>query len=123
MKIIKKLLYLLQLEEYNTGRYLMWLKNNDINRLGERISALKLTARIYLIFVLVILLSFFSSAEKAVKHANNLIAPPFSFLEEILVVLAKIKLFFYPKLIKIIITGSYGNNPGLNLLTSPGFLK
>lgn len=108
MKKIKKLLYLLQLEEYDTDRYFMWLKKNDVNRVEERKNVLKWTARIYLIFVLTILLSVFSSREKAVGYANNLIIPLFSFFEEILVLLAKIKLSLYPKLIRIVITGSYG---------------
>lgn len=105
---IKKLLYLLQLEEYDTDRYFMWLKKNDINRIQERKSCLRWTARIYLIFILTILLSVFSSREKVMGYANDLIIPLFSFFEEVLVLLAVIKLSFYPKLIKIVITGSYG---------------
>jgi len=108
MKKIKKLLYLLQLEEYDIGRYFAWLEKNDINRFEERKSSLKWTARICSIFALTILLSAFSSREKAVGDANKLAIPLFSFLEEASVLLTKIKLSFYPKPIRIVITGSYG---------------
>lgn len=79
MKKIKKLLYLLQLEEYDIGRYFAWLEKNDINRFEERKSSLKWTARICSIFALTILLSAFSSREKAVGDANKLAIPLFSF--------------------------------------------
>lgn len=117
MKKINKLLYLLQLEEYDTERYFFWLKKNDINRFEEKKSALKWTARIYLIFVLAILLSVFSPIEKMVGSANNLVAPFFSFLEEVLVFLAKIKLSLYPRLTRIVITGSYGKTTFKEMLT------
>lgn len=116
MKIIKKLLYLLQLEEYDTERYFIWLKKNDINRFVERKSALKWTTRIWLIYIFTTLLSVFFPIEKAVEHANNLATPLFAFIEEIYVFLAKIKLSFYPKLTKIVITGSYGKTTFKELL-------
>ena len=41
MKEVKKSLYLLQLEEYQTERYLSWLKKHPIKKLEERKKALE----------------------------------------------------------------------------------
>ena len=108
MKEIKKLLYLLQLEEYQTERYFSWLKKHLIKKLKERKNKLRWTLRAIFTLLISVLLSPFIKASQAVGFANNLLGPIFQSIEEIIVLLAKVKLNFYPNLIKIIITGSYG---------------
>jgi len=108
MKEIKKLLYLLQLEEYQTKRYLSWLKKHPIKKLEERKNKLRWTPRVIFTLVISALLSPFIKAERAVGFTNRLLEPIFELVEEIIVFLAKLKLKFYPHLVKIIITGSYG---------------
>lgn len=108
MKEIKKLLYLLQLEEYQTERYLSWLKKHPIEKLEERKNKLRWTPRVIFTLVIAALLSPFIKAKRAVGFTNRLLEPIFEVVEEIIVFLAKLKLKFYPHLVKIIITGSYG---------------
>ena len=108
MKEIKKLLYLLQLEEYQTERYLSWLERHPIKKLKERKNKLHWTPRAIFTLLVSVLLSPFIKANRAVGFANDLLRPIFQSIEKIIVLLAKIKLNFYPNLIKIIITGSYG---------------
>jgi len=108
MKEIKKLIYLLQLEEYQTERYFSWLKKHPIEKLEERKNKLRWTPRVIFTLVISALLSPFIKAERAVGFTNRLLEPIFELVEEIIVFLAKLKLKFYPHLIKIIITGSYG---------------
>lgn len=108
MKEIKKSLYLLQLEEYQTKRYLSWLKKHPIKKLKERKNKLHWTPRAILTLLVSVLLSPFIKTNQAVGFANNLLGPIFQSIEEIIVLLAKVKLNFYPNLIKIVITGSYG---------------
>lgn len=108
MKEIKKLLYLLQLEEYQTERYFSWLKKHPIKKLEERKNKLRWTPRVIFTLVISVLLSPFVKAERAVGFANRFLEPIFEVVEEIIVLLAKLKLKFYPHLVKIIITGSYG---------------
>lgn len=116
MKKIKKLLYLLQLEEYQTDRYFSWLKKYQIENLEERKNKLRWTSRAILTLLISVLALPFLGANQAIGFANKLLNPLFQFLEEIIVSLAKIKLKFYPHLIKIVITGSYGKTTFKELL-------
>lgn len=108
IKKIKKLLYLLQLEEYQTTRYFDWLKKNKIERLEERKGKLKITPRIILTFFFSFFLISFGGLPKGVGLANNLLSFIFGILGKLVIFLAKIKLKFPRHLIKIVITGSYG---------------
>ncbi len=108
MKDLRKLLYLLQLEEYQTSRYFDWLKRNNIADLEERKKKLVLTPRIVLTFVFSLLFLPFFGEKKSIGMSNKIIGVFFKILEEILVFLAKTKLYFYPNLVRIVITGSYG---------------
>ncbi len=105
---LKKLLYLLQLEEYQNSRYFAWLKKNKIELLEERKNKLKYTPRIILTLIFSFVLSPLLGLKKAVGTANNILAYVFLFLGKIIIFLAAIKLKFFPNLIKIVITGSYG---------------
>lgn len=105
---LKKLLYLLQLEEYQTSRYFAWLKKNKIEFLEERKNKLKYTLRIIFTFVFSFVLSPFLGLKKAVGTANSILVYVFLFLGQIIIFLAVIKLKFYPNLVKIVVTGSYG---------------
>ncbi len=63
-----------------------------------------------MILILVISLPkrIFSSPSGSLAQANQIVAPIFTLAQETISFLAKIKLLFYPKLKKIVITGSYG---------------
>jgi len=80
------------------------LKNTKQERKGK----LRWTPRAFFTLLISVSLSPFVKANRAVSFANNFLDPIFQFIEEIVVLLAKIKLNFYPNLTKIIITGSYG---------------
>lgn len=108
MEKLRKLLYLLQLEEYQTPRYFSWLKKNNLNQFSENKKKLKFTFRVLMILFISLPLSVFWGGEKVVGLANEVTGFFFRVLEEVLVFLAKIKLKFYPNLVKIVITGSYG---------------
>lgn len=107
-KNLRKLLYLLQLEEYQTARYFAWLKKNKIENLQEKKGRLKITPRIVLTFFFSFFLMPFGGLVKGIGLANNFLAFIFGILGKLVIFLAKIKLKFFPHLIKIVITGSYG---------------
>jgi len=108
MTAVRKYLYLLQLEEYETKRYFRWLEQNKIDDLEERKSKLKKTPRLLLILIISRPLSLFLGDGRAIGLANNLLSPFCTLGVSILVFLAKIKLLFCPRLVKIVVTGSYG---------------
>lgn len=113
----RKLIYLLQLEEYDTERYLDWLKKNDIEKLEERKNHLKETLRVKSTFLLTHLFSILTNKENAVAKANEINKIIFKLIEEILVKIAKLKLQFYSHLTKIVITGSYGKTTFKEMLS------
>lgn len=113
----RKLIYLLQLEEYDTERYLDWLKKNDIEKLEERKNHLKETIRVKLTFLFTHLFSILTNKENAVAKANEINKIIFGLAEEILVKIAKLKLCLYPKLTRIVITGSYGKTTFKEMLS------
>lgn len=117
MNKIKKLLYLLQLEEYFTDRFNLWLKTNEIDLLKENKGKLKWTLRVKIVYFLSVIFSSLTKSERAVALSNNLIDPFFKVIIKIIVVAAKIELAFFPDLTKIIITGSYGKTTFKELLT------
>jgi len=104
----KKLLYLLQLEEYQSKRYFCWLENNDIGQLREIKGKLKWTQRTTLTAILAFPVSLILGKKQAVGWTNIFLSFLFELIEAIIVLLARIKLKFYPRLIRIVITGSYG---------------
>jgi UDP-N-acetylmuramoyl-tripeptide--D-alanyl-D-alanine ligase len=104
----RHLLYLLQLEEYRGKRFLAWLAGNDINRLQEENSRLKVTPRIIATLLLSLPWQIFFSPSRAIFFANYFLTRVFALIEFLLVFLAGTKLKFYPNLIKIVVTGSYG---------------
>lgn len=108
LSLFKKYLYLLQLEEYDSSRFLDWLKKYKIENLEERKKKLVFTPRIFLTGILSFFISIFINSKTSIVTANNSVSIFFCLIEEIVVILAKIKLKAHPKLINIIITGSYG---------------
>lgn len=104
----KKLLYLLQLEEYQNSRYWRWLRKHPLSRLKEKKGKLKITPRIAFIFFFYFPLSFFLKKEVAIAQANQITNKLISPIRRLIIALAKAKLSLYPHLKKIIITGSYG---------------
>ena len=117
MKALKKLLYLLQLQEYQTSRYEAWLKRFAIQDLVERKNQLHLTARIIFTLAIALIIVPLLGSQKAVALANEILRQLFWVAETIIVLLAQIKLSFYPQLIKIVITGSYGKTTFKEMLT------
>jgi len=117
MKTIRKLLYLLQLEEYQTDRYLSWLKKNNIGKLIENKGKLKYTLRIRLTLAIALLTFPFVGAKRSVMLANILVSVPFKIASEALYLLAMTKMHFYPNLTKIVVTGSYGKTTFKEMLS------
>lgn len=105
---LRKLLYLLQLEEYQTSRYFSWLKTYPIEKLEEKKGKLCWTTRIILTMIFSLLLAPFWGEKKAIGIINNILSYNFRFGGELIVFLAKIKLKFFPDSIRIVVTGSYG---------------
>ncbi|RLC35455.1 hypothetical protein DRH14_00995 [Candidatus Shapirobacteria bacterium] len=114
---LKKYLYLLQLEEYDNQRFISWIKKNDIDQLTEKKGKLKYTLKIISIFPIVILLSPFFKTTKSIIVANNFLNIFRFIIKKTTIFLAKTKLLFFPKLHKIIITGSYGKTTFKEKLT------
>jgi len=108
VKKIKRLLYLLQLEEYQTDRYYSWLKRNNINNLQERKKQLVWTSRAVSTFLIALLLTPVLGPERAVGLANGVVSLPFWLIKKQIAFRAKLKLRSHPQLIRIVITGSYG---------------
>lgn len=117
MKLIRKYLYLLQLEEYQSDRFTRWLEKYDINSLEENKGRLKNTWRIKITAVGASILSFFVGLRSAITIVNNFLTNIFWLGQQIIIALAWIKLQFYPKLIKIVITGSYGKTSFKEMLS------
>lgn len=117
MEKIRKLIYLLQLEEYNTERFLNWLSKNSIEDLKEKKNHLKITLRVLLTFFLTSLLLPFTKDEKAVAIANMINKRIFQLIEGLIFLAAKIKISLYPDLKRIVITGSYGKTTFKELLS------
>lgn len=117
MEKIRKLIYLLQLEEYNTERFLNWLSKNPIENLKEKKSHLKVTPRVLLTFLLTFFLLPFTKDKKAVTVANLINKRVFHLIEEIICFLAKVKISLYPNLKRVVITGSYGKTTFKELLS------
>lgn len=114
----RKLLYLLQLEEYETERFFAWLMKNKINLLEERKGKLTTTFRVSVTYLISRITGIFLTEEKSVGLANEIVNPFFAILEEVIVVLAQFKLLMFPSLIRIVITGSYGKTTFKEILTS-----
>lgn len=108
MEKFRKLLYLLQLEEYQTERYFKWLQNHPLDELEERKDQLRWSLRMVSTAGLSLLLDPVIGDKRAIGSINIILNPIFRFLGELIVFLAKAKLKLYPKLFRIVITGSYG---------------
>lgn len=108
MKDLRKLLYLLQLEEYQTERYFNWLRKNRIADLEERKRKLVVTVRVVLILIFSLPLLPFLGKQGSIGISNKIVGAFFRLFEEVLALLAKTKLYLYPNLVRIVITGSYG---------------
>jgi len=117
MGTIKKLLYLLQLEEYQTDRYLSWLKKNNIGKLTENKGKLKYTLRVRLTLAIALFTFLFVGVQRSVMLANVLVSIPFKMASEALYLLARAKMQFYPNLTKIVVTGSYGKTTFKEMLS------
>lgn len=100
MSHLRKHLFLLQLEEYQADRYNEWLHYYRIEDLQERKKQLVITPRIVLTAPLAFLLG--------VPAANWLVGFFFKIAGFLLTRLAAVKLRCYPRLTRIVITGSYG---------------
>lgn len=98
---LKNLLYLAQLEEYDISRIEKWLTDNPNKTVNENKKKLIWTSKAKLIF--------FLSHFIPLLTVLRLLSPLDNISKIIFVNLAKIKLIlFHPKLITIVITGSWG---------------
>lgn len=117
IKHLKKLLYLLQLEEYQTDRYRSWLEKHSIAHLEERKNKLHWTARTILTLLLSLPLSQIIKGEQAVRDANIVLKPFFKLIEKIIILAATVKIRSSPPSARIIVTGSYGKTTFKEMLT------
>lgn len=117
VKNLRKLLYLLQLEDYQSKRYFHWLEKNQIEDLIENKNHLRLTLRVFLTAFFSLIIGPFLGFKKAVGRSNGLLNRFFFWLGKILIFLAGLKLKFFPHLIKIVITGSYGKTTFKEMLS------
>jgi len=105
----RNLIYLAQLEEYDSNAIKNWLQNNPNKEVIEIKSHLKLTKKTCLIYFLTLIFSPFLGNQKALLLSLKLLAPFDTFIKTILISLAKIKFkIFNKKTIVIGITGSWG---------------
>lgn len=114
---VKKLIYLLQLEEYNNKRFLLWLKKYNINNLNEVKKNLVLTFRARIILCVTLFFSPIIKPDRTITFTNKVFDMFVHGITFILIHTAKIKLYFYPNLTKIIITGSYGKTTFKEMLS------
>ncbi len=108
IKRLRKFIYLLQLEEYQTSRYNLWLKKHSIDRLEERKNKLRWTTRARLTLALSLLLNIFSPEEKSVENANRFLGPFFKMAQKLIILIAKLKLRFFSPITRVVVVGSYG---------------
>lgn len=105
----RNLIYLAQLEEYDSNAIKKWLKNNPHKEVTEIKSHLKLTKKTCLIYFLTLIFSPFLSNQKSLLLSLKLLKPFDTSIKNILISLAKIKFkIFNKKTIVIGITGSWG---------------
>ena len=106
---IRNLVYLAQIEEYDSQRVFNWLKNNPKKEVIEIKKKLVLTPKTIVILFLTHIFSLLFIPEKSIYFALKSFYPIDYLLKFILVFLAKLKIrIFHPKLITIGITGSWG---------------
>lgn len=105
----RNLIYLAQLEEYDSNAIKKWFKNNPNKEVTEIKSHLKLTKKTCLIYFLTLIFSRFLGNQKALLLSLKLLKPFDTSIKNILISLAKIKFkIFNKKTIVIGITGSWG---------------
>lgn len=117
LKSLAKLLFLLQLEEYDTSLTIKWLEKYDLEKLEQRKKRLKFTFRIYLTFIFLLPFYFLLGPKKAIGIINPVVSLLFKAITSLLTFLAQVKLSFYPNLTKIVITGSYGKTTFKEMLS------
>ncbi len=107
----KNLLYLLQLEEYDSRRFKNWLKNNPDRIVSEKKGALKWTPKARALFWLA---GFFNAVslrafpDRALLTALFVLSPFDRLIKNLSVRRARLKIKKFKNLIVIGITGSYG---------------
>ena len=117
MKLINKYLYLLQLEEYQSNRLTDWKKKYEIENFQENKGKLKMTFRIRITAIIGKILSPIIGLHQSILLGNDLLGIIFGFSQEIIIYFAWLKLHFYPRITKIIITGSYGKTSFKEMLS------
>ena len=119
MMPLKNLLYLFQLEEYNSRRFDDWLGRNPNRVVVEKKGRLNWTPKARLLFVLAGTLNVFTlgqRADAALKAAAVILLPVDILLKNLLVWRARCKLNKVKNLTIIGITGSYGKTTTKDVL-------
>lgn len=108
-KELENLLFILQLEEYDTRRFLDWAKTHDILQIKQEKKQLVWTFKARVIYLLSYLPTVLGVRPlKSLILITKILLLPENVIKKLIILLAKIKLLFYPKLMVIGITGSYG---------------
>ena len=105
----RNLIYLAQLEEYDSNRIQSWLKKNPSKNVPEIKQHLKWTPKTILLFTKVSFLSLFTDNQKALFLTLRILTPFDTFIKKLIVFLATIKFKIFNKKTTVIgITGSWG---------------
>ncbi len=110
---MRKLLYILQLEEYNLDRFESWLKENPDweNKKLEKKQQLNWTLKallLYSVAKIIRFLSIGSSKKSSLIFAATLLKPMETAAKKVVILIAKFKINRQKKVQVIGITGSYG---------------
>lgn len=106
---LTQLLFLLQLEEYDTKRLLLWIKTNPDFQIKQDKKKLVWTIKAKVLYTLAKLITLLGVKPlKALVLATKTLLPIEDIFKNNIIALAKFKLTSRPKLIVIGITGSYG---------------
>ena len=107
---LRNLLYLLQLEEYDLGRFNDWLKNNSGRIVLEKKKRIDWTLKAKAIFILANIFNVFTfgNGPLAIKIALRFLSPIDRLAKTIMVRLAILKIKRIKNLTVIGITGSFG---------------
>lgn len=116
---LAQLLYLAQLEDYNVSRIETWLRQNPRRAVEEKKHRLVWTMKVRILWCISSVLTVFVKKEIALLTAIRMLAPIDSLLKEIIVLLAKIKMYvFHSDVVVIGVAGSWGKTTAKETLVA-----
>ncbi len=117
-KTITQLLFLLQLEEYDTKRLLLWIKTNPDFQIKQDKKKLVWTIKAKVLYTLAKLITLLGVKPlTSLVLATKTLLPLEGIFKNFIIALAKFKLVVCPNLVIIGITGSYGKTTVKEILS------